>query len=63
MDKTKYVAVGISCRDAWFLAQLAKRIGWQEIRLNAIDEEEARDMVDAVARFRAELARVGFAPR
>lgn len=48
---------------AWALAQFVKRIGWQEFRGNAVDDDEAyaiRDSVDLLAKA---LAESGFAPR
>lgn len=45
------------------LAQLVKRIGWTELRQNAIDEEEAMDMRNAIQELQNELAQQGFNPR
>lgn len=48
---------------AWALAQLTKRIGWDEIRINAKDESEAHIMRDALNQLRTALAEYGYAPR
>lgn len=45
------------------LAQLVKRIGWKEVRINAVDDDEAYEMMDATARLQASLADTGYAPR
>jgi len=45
------------------LAQLIKRIGWAEIRQNAVDDLEAYEMRDAVYRLQKALAEAGYAPR
>jgi hypothetical protein len=49
--------------DAWALAQLAKRLGWQELRGNAVDDAEAYAMRDAVCQLQQALRDAGFAPR
>ncbi|MCB1754319.1 MAG: hypothetical protein KDJ38_02280 [Gammaproteobacteria bacterium] len=41
------------------LAQFVKRIGWQEISNNAIDEDEAYTMRDAIEKLQKSLARKG----
>ena len=45
------------------LAQLVKRIKWSELRGNAIDEEEAYVMQEAVEQVRRALSDQGFSPR
>lgn len=49
--------------EAWVLAQLAKRVTWNELRANAVDDEEAYLMTRAVCKLAEELARVGYRPR
>jgi len=49
--------------EALALAQLVKRIGWSELRDNAVDDEEAYTMRSAVAKLQSVLAGAGYAPR
>lgn len=49
--------------EAWVLALLAKRVTWNELRANAVDDDEASLMIRAVGRLAEELARVGYMPR
>ncbi|EOG7599409.1 hypothetical protein ID104_13735 [Vibrio cholerae] len=55
--------VELSDLQALALAQLVKRIGWKEVRINAVDDDEAYEMMDAIARLQASLADTGYAPR
>jgi hypothetical protein len=50
-------------QEALALAQFVKRLGWQEIRINAVDDDEAYCMRDAIAHVRFALSRQGFSPR
>ncbi|NNP68929.1 hypothetical protein [Acinetobacter sp. Ac_5812] len=45
------------------LAQLIKRIGWSDIRLNAADDGEAFQMTTAVTKLQDALARQGYTPQ
>jgi hypothetical protein len=45
------------------LAQLVKRIGWTELRQNAVDDDEAYQMRQAVNEVAKALAEAGFEPR
>lgn len=45
------------------LAQFLKRVGWSEIRQNAVDDVEACIMRDALGQVRQALDEVGFSPR
>lgn len=45
------------------LAQFVKRIGWQEIRTNAVSESETYLMRDGVDAVRHALTGAGYAPR
>lgn len=45
------------------LAQLVKRIGWSEMRGNAIDDDEAALMRSAIEKLQSALAGAGVAPR
>ncbi|CUI02847.1 hypothetical protein BN2497_11625 [Janthinobacterium sp. CG23_2] len=48
---------------AWALAQFLKRVGYNDYRALAVDEQEAYEMVDAGEKVRAALADQGIAPR
>jgi len=50
-------------RAAWALAQFVKRVGWSELRENAISEDEAYEMRDGIAALQRALAEAGYAPR
>lgn len=45
------------------LAQFLKRVGFAEMRQNAVDDVEAYIMRDALDRVRLALQAVGYAPR
>jgi hypothetical protein len=49
--------------EALALAQLVKRIGWSELRDNAVDDPEAWLMREAVEKVARALRDVGFDPR
>ena len=49
--------------EALALAQLLKRIGYQEIRANAVDDEEAETMIRAIYKAQKGLEEAGFSPR
>lgn len=49
--------------ETWALAQLVKRIGWSEMRGNAVDDDEAALMRSALVKLQAALAGAGVAPR
>lgn len=48
---------------AFALAQFVKRVGFVEMRSNAVDDQEAYLIRDAVDRVRIGLTNAGFAPR
>lgn len=50
-------------RAAWALAQFVKRVGWSELRENAVSEDEAYEMRDGIAALQRALAEAGYAPR
>lgn len=62
-EKTFCPAPELSRAQAMALAQLCKRIGWNEMRVNAVDDAEAYEMRAALHELRESLAAVGFAPR
>ena len=48
---------------AYALAQFVKRVGWQEWRQNAVDDDEAALMREAFGQLARTLAEYGYAPR
>lgn len=56
-------SVELSEEQAIALAQFAKRVGFEEMRSNALDDFEAYEMRDAIDRLRIGLANAGFSPR
>ncbi|WHP05763.1 MULTISPECIES: DUF7706 family protein [Acinetobacter] len=53
----------LSEAQAMALAQFVKRVGWNEIRVNAVNDDEAYLMRDAISKLQDALARQGYAPR
>lgn len=45
------------------LAQFVKRVGWSEMRENAVSDDEACEMKSALGELQKALADAGFAPR
>jgi len=45
------------------LAQFVKRVGWSEMRANAVDDDEAYLMRDALGELAKALRELGYAPR
>ncbi|WP_420875400.1 MULTISPECIES: DUF7706 family protein [Photorhabdus] len=45
------------------LAQLVKRLNWAEIRACAVNDEEAYQIKDAIAKLQSALSYRGYAPR
>ena len=45
------------------LAQFVKRVRWTEVRQNAVGDDEADLMMDAMYELAKALAAVGYAPR
>lgn len=45
------------------LAQFIKRVGWAEVSQNAVDKDEAYEMIDALHSLANALAKNGFSPR
>lgn len=45
------------------LAQFVKRVGWQEIRVNAVSTDDAYTMRDVISKLKDALADAGYAPR
>lgn len=57
------VTLELTPQEALALAQFVKRVGWSEFRQNAVDDDEAYVIRDAVDRVAAGLAEVGYSPR
>lgn len=53
----------LSDGEAWALAQFVKRVGWTEMRSNAVDEAEAEEMRSAIEKLQRALADAGVVPR
>lgn len=55
--------VGVQLRltehQAYALAELCKRIGWHDVRANAVGDAEARNMIAATEHLRVALEYVG----
>lgn len=65
MTETKNVLISVELTDheAWTYAQFLKRVGFNDYRSNAVDNDEAYTMVDAGEKIREALAQRGYAPR
>jgi hypothetical protein len=57
------VTVELTDSQAMALAQFVKRVGWQEFRSCAVDDDEAYSIRSAVDQLQKALAEVGYAPR
>lgn len=57
------ISLDLTDEQAEALAQMAKRICWQDAQLLAVDERETRTILDGIAMLRSALARKGYAPR
>jgi hypothetical protein len=57
------VVMRVPDAEALALAQFVKRVGWREIRENAIDDAEAYEIRAAIYKLQTALAECGFAPR
>lgn len=57
------VTLELDSGNAWVLALFVKRVGWSEIRQNAVDDTEAYDMRDAIEALQRALAEAGISPR
>ena len=63
MTKFVYPEPELTYEEAMALAQFVKRVGWQEFRQNAVNEEEAYYIRDAIYKIQDALTEEGFAPR
>lgn len=57
------VTVELPPSEALALAQLVKRLSWNDARQNAVSDAEAYAMMDAVATLQRALADSGYSPR
>ena len=53
----------LSEAEALALAQFVKRVGWQEMRANAVDDDETYLIRDGINKLQEALADAGFSPR
>ena len=53
----------LACVRALALAQFVKRVRWTEVRQNAVGDDEADLMMDAMYEVAKALAEAGYAPR
>jgi hypothetical protein len=57
------ITVTINDAQALALAQFVKRVCWTEVRQNAVGDDEADLMIDAMNEVSKALAEAGYAPR
>jgi len=57
------VMMSLEPAQALALAQFIKRVGWTEIRQNAVDDDEAYEMRAALGFLSNALQEAGYAPR
>lgn len=57
------LVINIDDKTALALAQLVKRFGFRDARRNAVNDDEAYIMMDAINAIQNELAEHGIAPR
>lgn len=57
------ITVTINDAQALALAQFVKRVRWTEVRQNAVGDDEADLMMDAMNEVAKALAEAGYAPR
>jgi hypothetical protein len=65
MDKQPPITITaeLTPAEAMAYAQFLKRVGWRDYRTNAVNDDEAYEMVNAGEKIRAALADAGYAPR
>ncbi len=62
-SKLEINGVTFTDAEAWAFAELCKRIGWSECRQNAVDDDEARNMIVAASKMQQAFGRAGFTVR
>ena len=63
MDADVKVEFILTDAQALALAQFVKRVRWTEVRQNAVGDDEADLMMDAMNEVAKALAQAGYAPR
>jgi hypothetical protein len=63
MNDQVEVMMSLEPAQALALAQFVKRVGWTEIRQNAVDDDEAYEMRTALGFLANALREAGYAPR
>lgn len=63
MEKMIKIEIDLSKNQAEALAQFVKRVGIEDLKHLAFNEDEAYLMLDAILRIQTELSEKGFAPR
>ena len=63
MTNTVQIHLEIDSEQALALAQFVKRLGWSEIRANAVHDDEAYSMKSAIGELQKALSEAGFSPR
>jgi len=65
MSSTSPVRLEVELTDdqAWNLAQFVKRVGFADVRTNAVDQDEAYAMLEAIDVLAKALRAAGYAPR
>ena len=63
MTKTKILLDDLTDDEAWALAQLCKRMIWDDFKRLSANESERADMDAAAIKLRRALAEAGFDPR
>ena len=63
MNETITLHLELPDLEALALAQFVKRVGWQEFRQNAVDEDEAYMIRAAIEKLQDALAQSGYSPR
>ena len=61
--RTVSIGLELTPGHAWVLAQFVKRIGFAEMRSNAVDDHEAYAIRDAIDVLAIALRAAGYAPR
>lgn len=57
------IKLSLASDEAEALAEMVKRASWGDIRMLAVDDQEATVMLDGIRALRKALAESGFAPR
>lgn len=61
--ETVTITAELTDAEAWAFAQFLKRAGWSDYKANAVDDDEARVMLEAGEKLRRALGEAGYAPR